>query len=60
MNALRYIIAFGVAPLFFLAAIAKMAAARRSPDRRAQFRRHALLYGLAALAWLLAAFLIRG
>jgi hypothetical protein len=59
MHAVRYILAFGVAPLFLLAALAKVATARRSPDRSAQYLRHALLYALAGLVWLLAAFLIR-
>jgi hypothetical protein len=58
MSALNYLIAFGVAPLFFLAAAAKLATALRLPEQKGKLMRQVVLYSLAGLAWLLAAFVV--
>jgi hypothetical protein len=55
MNSLKYVIAFAVAPLFFLAGIAKVVAARRSPEGKRALLRQGALYGLAGVVWLLVA-----
>jgi hypothetical protein len=55
MSALRGLIVFGVAPLFFLAAAFKAGAALKAPDNRRMLLRQAVLYGLAGLVWLLVA-----
>jgi hypothetical protein len=59
MIGLRYLLACVVAPLFLLAAAFKLRDAYRSVDGKRQNTRQGALYVLAALAWLLAAFLIR-
>jgi hypothetical protein len=56
MSALRGLIAFGVAPLFFLAAAFKAGAAVRAPAQRRRLVRQAILYGCAGLVWLVVAF----
>jgi hypothetical protein len=56
MNTLKYAIALGVAPLFFLAAAVKIGTALRTPEQRKILLRHGVLYGLAGLVWLLFAF----
>lgn len=59
MNGLKDVIAFGVAPLFFLAAAVKVGAALRLPEGRRKLIRQGVLYGLAGLVWLLVAFCLR-
>jgi hypothetical protein len=59
MNAIKYLLAFGVAPLFLCAAAAKLGAARRSPEQRRQLMRQSVIYALAGLAWALAALCLR-
>jgi hypothetical protein len=53
MTAVKYLLAFAVAPLFFLAAAAQARAARRLPERRKRLLRQAVLYSLAGLVWFL-------
>jgi hypothetical protein len=59
MNTLKYVIALVVAPLFFLAAAAKLRNALQTPEQRRILLRHSVLYSLAGLAWLLFAFGLR-
>jgi hypothetical protein len=59
MNAVKYLIAFGVAPLFLLAGILKTRAALHSSGKKKPLMRQGVLYLLAALVWLLAAFGLR-
>jgi hypothetical protein len=58
MNALKYLIAFAVAPLFFLAAAVQVATALRSPERRSKLMRQGAIYSAAGVVWLLFALIL--
>jgi hypothetical protein len=59
MSALQLLLAFVVAPLFFLAAAFKLGTVRRFPEQKNKLIRQVVLYGLAGVAWVVAAFCLR-
>jgi surface polysaccharide O-acyltransferase-like enzyme len=60
MTAVRYLLAFGTAPLFLMAGVLKFRSALQRPEEKRRLMRQGMLYSLAALAWLFVAFSLRG